>query len=250
MYVCHILLYVRKLETESLFILIFQPFYVAEATASLMEASQQIESGSNAPSPMEEATKSGLLSVKGNKEDFPPFPLTHRDIILYALGGTVCTLEMLWHLFRIIYLWHLLCLTSFASIIILLPPSPLSSFPSSLSSSLSPSLLPPSLPPPSSLHPPPSSLHLPPSPPSFSLPSSFPPFLPPSTLLSPSLHPSVGASISKSDKRDLKFLYEMHPEFSALPTFAVIPPQVRGDSSPHYTCHTSSDHAQRHGTLF
>lgn len=54
-----------------------------------MEAVMQMESGNNAPSPMEGATQAGLESAKGNRQDFPPFTLTHRDIILYALGGMV-----------------------------------------------------------------------------------------------------------------------------------------------------------------
>ena len=54
-----------------------------------MEATQQIESGSNAPSPMAGATMSGLQSAKGNRQDFPPFQLTHKDLSLYALGGMV-----------------------------------------------------------------------------------------------------------------------------------------------------------------
>ena len=61
----------------------------AEATAGLMEAVMQMEAGSSAPSPMEGATQAGVQSAKGNRQDFPPFTLTHRDIILYALGGMV-----------------------------------------------------------------------------------------------------------------------------------------------------------------
>ena len=36
----------------------------------------------------------------------------------------------------------------------------------------------------------------------------------------------MGASLSQEDTSQLKFLYEGHEEFSALPSFAVIPPQV------------------------
>ena len=190
-----LLLYVRKLETESLFILIFQPFYVAEATASLMEASQQIESGSNAPSPMEEATKSGLLSVKGNKEDFPPFPLTHRDIILYALGGTVCSAHRkCYGIYSILFIYGiysvLLLLLLLLSLSCCLPPLFPPSPPPFLPPSLPPFFLPPFLhPPPFTLHPPPSTFHPPP-------PFLLPPFLLPSLL--PSLHPPLSLPPSLS----------------------------------------------------
>jgi 3-hydroxyacyl-CoA dehydrogenase/3a,7a,12a-trihydroxy-5b-cholest-24-enoyl-CoA hydratase len=41
----------------------------------------------------------------------------------------------------------------------------------------------------------------------------------------------VGASLSQEDTSQLKFLYEGHEEFSALPSFAVIPPQASMMSS-------------------
>ena len=37
---------------------------------------------------------------------------------------------------------------------------------------------------------------------------------------------AVGCSISQTDTSDLKYLYEGHSEFSAIPSYAVIPAQV------------------------
>ena len=40
---------------------------------------------------------------------------------------------------------------------------------------------------------------------------------------------SVGCTISQTDTSNLKYLYEGHPEFSAVPSYAVIPAQVKYD---------------------
>ena len=37
----------------------------------------------------------------------------------------------------------------------------------------------------------------------------------------------VGCTISQTDTSNLKYLYEGHPEFSVVPSYAVIPAQVR-----------------------
>ncbi len=37
---------------------------------------------------------------------------------------------------------------------------------------------------------------------------------------------TVGCGVTRTDLSDLKYLYEGHPDFSVLPSFAVIPPMV------------------------
>ena len=44
--------------------------------------------------------------------------------------------------------------------------------------------------------------------------------------ISPSFFVVVGCTISQTDTSNLKYLYEGHPEFSAIPSYAVIPAQV------------------------
>ena len=58
-----------------------------EATASIMATMESLESSDDTSFP-KPGSSASLESAIGKKATYPPFIVTPKDVILYALGGT------------------------------------------------------------------------------------------------------------------------------------------------------------------